>query len=301
MRSLRFALSLLATLPIAASAQVMGRDVEVFTRQDQVASGAWFRFFAPTGDVTVTQASGSQVDLRAEKILRNGRASDIAFVVHRTSDGLTICAIYEDDDECTDNGVRSSRDRDGWNRRSRPPTLAVTIAVPAGVRLRIGSGNGDVGVTGAYAELDASSGNGRVRASGTAGPVRASSGNGALTIEDVRGPVNANSGNGDIRVRATRGPVSANSGNGDLYITMSELQLAGDMDFTTGNGRIELTVPEGLNADVDASTGNGGIQTDFPIQVQGRITRTRLRGTIGQGGRRVRLMSGNGAIELRRG
>jgi DUF4097 and DUF4098 domain-containing protein YvlB len=97
------------------------------------------------------------------------------------------------------------------------------------------------------------------------------------------------------------GPVSASSGNGDLIVRMTELRMDADMEFTTGNGRIELTVPNGLNADIDASTGNGGILTDFPIQVQGRISKTRLRGTIGNGGRRLRLVSGNGEIEIRRG
>ena len=95
--------------------------------------------------------------------------------------------------------------------------------------------------------------------------------------------------------------MSARSGNGDLVVSMAEMRGTGDMDFTTGNGRILITLPEGFSADVDASTSNGGIQTDFPIQVTGRITRSRLRGTIGQGGRRIRLVSGNGTIELRRG
>ena len=83
---------------------------------------------------------------------------------------------------------------------------------------------------------------------------------------------------GDITVGTTMGPVSA----------------------STGNGRIELTVPAGFNAQVDASTGNGGILTDFPIQVTGRISKTRMRGTIGEGGRRLRLVTGNGEIEIRR-
>ena len=81
---------------------------------------------------------------------------------------------------------------------------------------------------------------------------------------------------------------------------MTELKASENMDFTTGNGRIELTGPEGFSAEIDASTGNGSIQTDFPIQVSGRISKTRLRGTIGQGGRRLRLITGNGEIELRR-
>jgi DUF4097 and DUF4098 domain-containing protein YvlB len=224
--------------------------------------------------------------------------TDVGFKVVRSGEGVTICAVYDDGDECTENGFRSEWRR--WPRNFRPPTLSVTIKVPAGVRLSVNSGNGDVSVTGAHAELVARSGNGRVRVTGTAGEVEAASGNGEVTVDNVRGPVTATTGNGDVSVTAVQGPVSANSGNGDLRVRMTELKGADDMDFTTGNGRIEITVPEGFGAQVEASTGNGSIQTDFPIQVSGRISKTRLRGTIGQGGRRLRLITGNGTIELRR-
>lgn len=303
MRAVRIALSLVALVPSLAASQVLGRDAEVFTRNEAVGRGEWFRFYASMGDIVVTEGTGTQVELRAEKVLRNGRVTDISFDVRRSGDGVTICALYEGmDQDCTDDGLRSDR-RNGWNwsRNNRPPSLNVTIRVPAGVRLRVHSGNGDVGVTGAHAELIARSGNGRVRVAGTAGEVEATSGNGEVTVDNVRGPVIANSGNGDVRVSAVVGPVSARSGNGDLLVRMTELRTEADMEFTTGNGRIEVTVPDGFNADIDASTGNGGIRTDFPIQVSGRISKTRLRGTIGQGGRRLRLVTGNGEIELRRG
>jgi hypothetical protein len=300
MRTLRIALSLTALLPSLAAGQILGRDAEVFTRTEAVARGEWFRFYGPIGDVTVTEGSGTQVEFRAEKILRSGRVTDIAFELRRTGEGVTICAVFEDDDECSDDGLRSDRRRN-WSRNFRPPTLNVTIRVPAGVRLAVHSGNGDIAVTGAHAELIARSGNGRVRVTGTAGEVDAASGNGEVTVESVRGPVRANSGNGDVRVTTVQGPVSATSGNGDLLVRMTELRAASDMEFTTGNGRIEVTVPAEFNADIDASTGNGGIRTDFPIQVSGRISKTRLRGTIGQGGRRLRLVTGNGEIEIRKG
>ena len=301
MRVLR-ALSLSLLIPSLSGAQVLGRDAEVFTRTEAVARGEWFRFYGPIGDVTVTEGTGTQVEFRAEKILRSGRVTDIAFELRRTGQGVTICAIFEEDDECTDTGYNNSNDRRrNWGRNFRPPSLAVTIRVPAGVRLAVHSGNGDVSVTGAHAELVARSGNGRVRVSGTAGEVDAASGNGEVTVDNVRGPVSANSGNGDVRVSAVLGPVSAHSGNGDLIVRMTELRAPEDMEFTTGNGRIEITVPNGFNADIDANTGNGGIRTDFPIQVSGRISKTRMRGTIGQGGRRLRLVTGNGEIELRRG
>lgn len=300
MRKSRFVLPLLLLAPASLAAQELGRDTEVFTRTEAVARGEWFRFYSPIGEITVTEGTGTQVELRAEKILRSGRATDIGFVLRRTGEGVTICAVFDQDDECSDTGLRSDRRRN-WSRNFRPPSLNVTIRVPAGVRLAVHSGNGDIGVTGAHAELVARSGNGRVRVSGTAGEVDAASGNGAVTVESVRGPVRANSGNGDVRVTTVQGPVSAASGNGDLIIRMTELRMADDMEFTTGNGRIEVTVPAEFNANVDASTGNGGILTDFPIQVTGRISKTRMRGTIGQGGRRLRLVTGNGEIEIRRG
>jgi putative adhesin len=299
MRAIRLSLSVASLLPSVAFAQVLGRDVEVFTRNEAIARGESFRFYSPIGDITVTEGTGTQVEVRAEKILRQGRASDIGFKVSRAGGAVTICAVFDDDDTCDEDGYRS--DRRNWGRNYRPPSLAVTIRVPAGVRLSTKSGNGDVSVSGAYAEAIAGSGNGKVRVSGTAGEVEASSGNGEVTVENVRGPVTANSGNGDIRVTTVQGPVSASSGNGDLLVRMTELKAADDMQFTTGNGRIEVTVPEGFNADIDASTANGGIRTDFPIQVSGRISKTRLRGTIGQGGRRIRMVTGNGEIELRRG
>ena len=301
MRALRIALSLVAAVPSLAAAQVLGRDAEVFTRTETVARGQWFNFHAPIGEITETEGTGTQVEVRAEKILRRqGSISDIGFRVFRSGDAVTICAVFDDDDECNEDGYRSDRN---WNygRNFRPPSLNVTIRVPAGTKVRAFSGNGEVSVTGAFAELVARSGNGKVRVSGTAGEVEAASGNGEVTVENVRGPVSANSGNGDIRVTTVQGPVSASSGNGDLFIRMSELKIADDMQFTTGNGRINVTVPDGFNADIDASTGNGGIVSDFPIQVTGRISKTRLRGTIGQGGRRLKLVTGNGEIELRRG
>lgn len=301
MRALGIALPLIALLPSLATGQVLGRDTEVFTRNESVARGEWFRFYGAIGDVTVTEGSGTQVEFRAEKILRSGRVTDIAFELRRTGEGVTICAILDEQDECSDTGLRSDRRRNWSSRNYRPPSLNVTIRVPAGVRLAVHSGNGDLSVTGAHAELIARSGNGRVRVSGTAGEVDAASGNGEVTVENVRGPVNANSGNGDVRVNTVQGPVSAHSGNGDLLVRMTELKIADDMEFTTGNGRIEVTVPAEFNANVDASTGNGGIMTDFPIQVSGRISKTRMRGTIGQGGRRLRLVTGNGEIEIRKG
>jgi DUF4097 and DUF4098 domain-containing protein YvlB len=283
--------------PVASAQNVVGRNQDVWTWSGRVAPGAWFRFNASMGGVEVTEGSGAQVEVRAEKVLRRGRATDIGFIVMQGNDGATICAVYEDDDECETDGIHGGRGR-SWRDRA---TLRVTIQLPHGVRIRAASGNGDVSVSGATDEVVASSGNGRVRVNGSGGAVRASSGNGAVTVEGARGSVDVNSGNGDVSITTSIGPVSANSGNGDITVSMDALRSAEAMAFTTGNGRITVTLPSDYAADVDASTGNGSIESDFPITVSGRITQSHVRGTIGKGGPRLRLVSGNGRIELRKG
>jgi hypothetical protein len=299
MRSTLLAVSALAALATLAGAQsVVGRNDDVWTWSERVTRGDWFHFASQMGDVTVTEGPGDRVEVRAEKELRRGRADDIGFIVLRDRDGVTICAVYEDAD-CDQDGVHSHWSQ-GWRSRDRAG-LKVTIQLPRGVKLQASSGNGDVSVSDASDEVIATSGNGKVRVHGAGARVQASSGNGEVTVEGAKGPVEAHSGNGDVSIATSVGPVTANSGNGNLVIAMDELGDRDNMEFTTGNGRIRLSLPSDFAADIDASTGNGEVVSDFPITLTGRLSKSRVRGTIGRGGPRVRLVSGNGQIELRKG
>jgi DUF4097 and DUF4098 domain-containing protein YvlB len=66
------------------------------------------------------------------------------------------------------------------------------------------------------------------------------------------------------------------------------------------NGSITLTLPPDLSTDVKATTVNGDINSDFPMTISGRISRRRVEGTIGGGGRLLSLDSVNGSITLKR-
>jgi len=172
--------------------------------------------------------------------------------------------------------------------------------LPRGARLRTTSGNGDISVNANLAEARVSSGNGRVRVSGVSGRVDASSGNGEVSVDKAGGPVDARSGNGDVTIGTVNGPVNASSGNGDIRVSMDQLTGSEDMEFSSGNGRVEVVVPADFSAEVEANSGNGRITTDFPITIRGKLTPSRLRGTIGNGGRRLRMSTGNGSMEIRK-
>ena len=286
----------------AASMQaqsVVGRSESSWSTRERLSSGQTLRLASPNGPITITQGSGAEVVIRAEKRAdRDARMEDMGFVVKRTGTGMIVCAVFESADECdSQRGFRSNSTRE-WNR-SRP-SARFTVQIPAGVLVNASTGNGDISITGAGSEANASTGNGSVLVSGTTGSVTASTGNGKVIVEDARGPVKASTGNGDVRVSTSFGPVDVSSGNGDIDVWMGRLERSAGMRFTTGSGRIVVALPADFNADIVGSTGSGDISSELPLRVQGRRDSHRLRGTIGTGGERLTMTTGSGDIVLRR-
>jgi hypothetical protein len=231
-----------------------------FDWSGDLAPGTTLRVFTTHGTVTVREASGRSARIHAD--VENAERDEIRFVTDRAGGGVRVCALNEGS-TCSDNGVQSRGD--GWRSwgRNRRGKANFTVEVPRGVVVQVSSGNGDVAVSGATAN------------------------------------VHASSGNGDVRVGAGAVDVNASSGNGRVEVAIAS-GATGDMEFSSGNGSIVLTLPSNFGAQLEASTGNGGFESDFPVRMSGRISSHRVSGTIGQGGGRLRLSTGNGTITLRR-
>ena len=123
--------------------------------------------------------------------------------------------------------------------------------------------------------------------------------NGGIEASGITADAEAHTVNGGVELDAT-GTARAETVNGGITARLGRTDWTGALTLKTVNGGIEMTMPEGLSADVKASTVNGDIQTDFPLTVTGRISRRKLEGTIGSGGRLLELSTVNGGIELRK-
>jgi len=268
-----------------------GRGDSTFVWSARIADGGTLTIKNIVGGITVTEASGDRVEVRAEKRMRGrGEASDIAFDVQESGSGATICTVYRGESACDEGGFNNTR----FN-------VKFTIAMPRGLRLRASTGNGDLSVEKAGSEVELRTGNGGIHIGQTEGRVTAATGNGDLEVESAHGPVRATTGNGRVFVATSAGPVSASTGNGDIDVRMHSLSASGDMNFVSGSGAVRITLPADFNGNVDASTGNGELRTDFEIRLIGRLDPQHMRGTIGTGGRTIRLQTGNGRLEIRKG
>lgn len=303
-RTFALTAALAGSLPAALTAQTLvGRADSVYTWRGAVGATARLTVRNYNGPIDVRPAEGSQASLRAEK--RTGRGGgdlqDVAFEVQQGSNGdVTICAVFRRNNPCDDrNG--GWHDDDDDNRGRRNVTVAMTVFLPRGAELRVATGNGAVSVERAGGNVHASTGNGRVRVDGTEGTVRVSTGNGDVEVRGAKQSVRVNTGNGRVTVATTEGPVEARTGNGDIDVVMSALRARDDMTFSTGSGAVRVTLPAGYNGELDATTGNGDLRSDFDLKVEGRLNPRHIRATIGQGGSRLRLSTGNGRMEIRKG
>jgi hypothetical protein len=258
--------ALALTLAASAAHAQQGSTERDFSWDGRIPTGRWLYVRNLNGSIRVERATGDRAEVTAVKRWRRGDPEDVRIEARRLGgdDGdAIICAFWTENASCDEDGYRSRGDN--WRGRNdhNDTSVEFTVRLPAGVRLAVSTVNGGVRVDGATSEVQASTVNGRVSAISTGGPVNAS------TV------------------------------NGDIDVRMRELGT-GDLEYSTVNGSIEIEVPATLDAELDMRTVNGSLSADFPITLQGRVNPRRMRATIGKGGRRLRLETVNGSVEIKK-
>ena len=124
--------------------------------------------------------------------------------------------------------------------------------------------------------------------------------NGEVSVDGATAEVDAGSVNGNVDATSSGGPVQSRSVNGNVHARMGRLGGDDDLDFSTVNGNVIAEFETDIDANIELSTVNGRFQTDWPVTITGRVDPRHLRATLGKGGRRVRLSTVNGNVELRK-
>jgi Toastrack DUF4097 len=151
--------------------------------------------------------------------------------------------------------------------------------------------------------VSAKSGDGSIDIERVSGHVQLRSGDGSIRGRMLGGDVEANTGDGSIRLDGKLTSVRVHTGDGSVTIHADPGSTPGaDWDIVTGDGSVTLEVPDGFGAELDAHTGDGGIHMrDVTLtNVTGTIGKNNLRGRLGDGGRSVRVRTGDGSITLKR-
>jgi DUF4097 and DUF4098 domain-containing protein YvlB len=270
--------ALVAALTVAPGCiDIVGADLNKYVERDE-------KHFAVSGkpDIALTTFDGS-IEIRPWD------KADVQVVIEKRGRDKDAVAEIEVKAEQHGNRIEISviepkRDRGGFNFHfSRSAKLIVSVPASSDVAAR--SGDGSIDIERVAGHLQLRSGDGSIRGRMLGGDVDANTGDGSIRLDGKLTSVRVHTGDGSVTIHADAGS-----------------SPDADWDIVTGDGSVTLEVPDGFGAELDAHTGDGGIHMrDLTLSnVTGNIGKNSLRGRLGDGGRAVRVRTGDGSITLKR-
>jgi DUF4097 and DUF4098 domain-containing protein YvlB len=151
------------------------------------------------------------------------------------------------------------------------------------------------------ASLDIHSGDGDLLVHGLKGEINLSTQDGNIDADSLKGELHASTGDGNLRVQGRFDSLNLKTGDGNISAQISQgSEMASGWSVRSGDGNVELSLPEGFSADLDIHTGDGRITSDLPIMVSGSLDHSSLRGKLNGGGPTLSVQTGDGSIHLKR-
>lgn len=250
----------------SCSAGNLVQNTDEFNWSGVVAPGLAVEIKGVNGDITAESASTNEVQVTATKKSRRSDVNSVQIKVVPHAGGVTICALYPDEDGTTGSCEPGSRSRntDSGNRHVRNNDVKVDFVV------RVPQQVAFIGRTV----------------------------NGGISAGSLSGNVITHTVNGSIKI-STSGYAEAKTVNGGIFAKLGSATWPNSLEFTSVNGEIVLELPAGVSTEVEAQTLNGSISSDFPLNVTSMKDLKHLKGIIGGGGRQLLLKTLNGSINLR--
>jgi hypothetical protein len=234
-----------------------------FHWQAKLPAGQTLEIIGRNGGIDANGAADESAQVDATKRSHGDDAKEAFIEVVEYSDGVTICAVYARNvapGRCHRGGVDSDSGNFWHNSRAK---ISFSVRVPRGVMLKAETTNGDI------------------------------------HARDLSSVVEADTTNGSVDV-STSEWASGHTTNGHLDVTMGKADWKGELELATTNGGIAVSLPASAEFKVRAATTNGSIRTDFPITVVGSFGTKNVSGTVGSGGRELKLATTNGGIEVKK-
>jgi DUF4097 and DUF4098 domain-containing protein YvlB len=186
------------------------------------------------------------------------------------------------------------------------PSVNLIVTAPRKLTVEARTGDGSITADDLSGTVALHSGDGSIRARRVEGSLRAHTGDGSIAINDASGRVEADSGDGSIEIAGRLDALDVRTGDGAVRLDAFDGSvLKTDWSVNTGDGSITLRLPRNLDAMLDAHTGDGGVHaTGLPVAAERNgdddKNHDTLRTQIGNGGRTLRLNSGDGSINISR-
>jgi DUF4097 and DUF4098 domain-containing protein YvlB len=284
-----------------------GAHAEEFVKSYSVSGRTEVYLRADDGSVRVRPSDSAKVEFR---VIYEGYTLNDNLTLEARQDGNRVELIERI--QRFDSWKHDWKEREFGRRR-----INIEVRAPKDSDLRIETGDGSVHVSSMNGLVDVRTGDGFVDVSDLSGRVDVRSGDGAIQADRVKGDLRLRTTDGAINGTDLDGRLQAWTGDGQVQLTgrFDELNIAsGDgrvvaratkgsvvsfpWNIRTGDGSVEVAIPDGLKADLDVATRDGRINLDAPVSVRGEIGRKRVRGELNGGGPTLRIRTSDGSVRV---
>ena len=195
------------------------------------------------------------------------------------------------------------------------PTARLRVAVPRQSNVNATSGDGSIRAEAIEGRLVLSTSDGSVTGARLGGDIQIRSGDGSIRLDDVTGNIDLETTDGSIGIDARPSILKARTGDGSIRATIEpDSVMTDNWELTTSDGTVVLRLPGAFNAEIDAETSDGVVRSSHPlledVNAEGRADgenrddrrerRRTLRSTMGDGGKILRVRTGDGSIRIER-
>jgi DUF4097 and DUF4098 domain-containing protein YvlB len=194
------------------------------------------------------------------------------------------------------------------------PTARLRVAVPRNSNVQAKSGDGSIRAEAIEGKLVLTTEDGSVTGTRLGGNIQIRSGDGAIRLDNVTGSIDLETQDGSIGIEARPSVLKARTGDGAIRAQIEpDTVMTDNWELTTSDGSVTLTLPGLFNGELDAETSDGSVRTSHPLleevgdgrrdgegREERRERRRTLRSKIGDGGKMLRIRTGDGTIRIDR-
>jgi hypothetical protein len=194
------------------------------------------------------------------------------------------------------------------------PTARLRVVVPRASNLVARSGDGSIRAESVDGKIMLTTADGSVTATRLSGDLQVRSGDGSIRIDKVTGKLDLETDDGSIGFEGKPTVLRLKTGDGSVRAQIDpDTVMAENWDLTTGDGSITLTLPSTFNAELDAETSDGTVRSSHPLleeqsaerrsgegSDERRERRRVMRTKMGDGGKTLRVRTGDGTIRIER-
>lgn len=231
---------------------------------------------------------------------------------------MRVVAEYDEDDariEIRQSGGTVHVSAKGeWGE---PVWAELDITIPRRMAIEVSGVTLPVTIEGTEADITVGTAEGDLELDGGSGNVALNVVEGMVSVEGATGNIVINAVDGDVSVSRARGVLSVTAVDGDVSLesidseNVSVTSVDGDIGyrgtvvdggryvFSTHDGDLWITIPDGTNARVSVDTFSGELDADFPVEMEGDFGKKRISFTIGTGKALMELSAFDGTISLK--